>query len=858
MTAPPLVSLIIRNRGHGGLRATLASAAAQTCDRIETIVVETTGRSAAAQPPTGWRAHPRVQWLTDAQRLGEAHAVNLALDAVHGDAFCLLDDDTVLDPAHVERLLAALRREPQALAVYGRCRVVAGGATRIVGGPLNRALYFHDEALCLAATLVRRSALALGCRFDETIEYGMELDFLEQVAARGEFAFLDAAAPTCTTTPRDGETGARHGRARRLYCDGLRFARWSGERVTHGLRAAFACEGGVRLLARGDLAAARVAFADVLVRYPGDPDALHGLARCELAADQAATAWPLIVAAIEFDPTHAAYRETAAAIRRRLHGAGAASVPTIGAVLPASAAAAGVAAAIVAPGVAPPRSGPCPCGSGKRYKKCCGRLDHEAAAQAAVADDVVSRVREAQQLLQRGAASDAAQLLGGIAPAQFENSQLALDAGRCCLRMHLLQPAFALFERALELDGALADAIAACEECCQRMFRTTAWQSAARAIHALLERQNEGPSAAATGADIHIVCRFDSVGGTERRALNLYRQLSGHAQVRLWTTAPPLAAHAGAAPLQLIDANRSPCGGTLVLVGVYFPCGEWLQTLPFERIVICHNLGEQFPSLIERLIQIAANPARPRVQLTFPSRLFRDLLGLDGAVEYSAVDVEAFRPRSPRPSRPRIVVGRHGRDYWMKFHPNDPAFFRELVARGHAVRILGGTPIAGAFADPAEPGPELLAVDAEPVRDFLERLDVFVYRKHPRFFETGGTSVLEAMAMELPVVVFGETCGVAEIIRDGENGFLVDSEAQALAAIDRLAVDRELRTRIGRAGRASVVALLEDQAPRLLEFYLGPGPQRAAARGWLRRLLYGFGKKRGNADVRGPEGQFRG
>jgi len=205
-------------------------------------------------------------------------------------------------------------------------------------------------------------------------------------------------------------------------------------------------------------------------------------------------------------------------------------------------------------------------------------------------------------------------------------------------------------------------------------------------------------------------------------------------------------------------------------------------------------------------------------------------------VEYSSIDVAAFARRAPAGERrKRLVIGRHGRAYPLKFHPNDPAFFRSLIERGYDVRILGGTPIAAAFASEAGARPELLEVNAEPARDFLERLDVFVYRKHPRFFETGGTAVLEAMAMELPVVVFSEQCGIAEIIRDGENGFLVDSEAHALEIIDRLALDRDLRAAIGRAARETVVALMHEQRPRLLDFYLGARATAPRVPGWWKR-----------------------
>ncbi len=97
--------------------------------------------------------------------------------------------------------------------------------------------------------------------------------------------------------------------------------------------------------------------------------------------------------------------------------------------------------------------------------------------------------------------------------------------------------------------------------------------------------------------------------------------------------------------------------------------------------------------------------------------------------------------------------------------------------------------------------PDLLDMGAEPTRDFLENLDVFVYRKHPELFETGGTAIVEALAMELPVVVFPELCGIAEVIEHGRNGFLVDNEADAIGVIERLAADPALRECVGRARR---------------------------------------------------------
>jgi hypothetical protein len=376
--------------------------------------------------------------------------------------------------------------------------------------------------------------------------------------------------------------------------------------------------------------------------------------------------------------------------------------------------------------------------------------------------------------------------------------------------MHMLQPAYVLLKRAIALNDG-HQALEAYIWCCGLMFRDVSSRSASQTLRGLLERLNARAGQRdniSVAPQIHVVCRLTSIGGTERRALNLFRCLSGHAQVELWSTEPALALYTANFPARLITQNDAPSGGTLVLVGTYFSCGEWLEKATFDRIVICHNLAEEYPSLMARLIQIEENESHPRVELTFPSRLFKHAARLPGQVEYSPVDVTKFRRRAPRTPSNNLIIGRHGRDDWLKFHPNDPSFLRTLMTRGHRVRILGGTCIAEAFVYDAGPRPELLPLGAEDPTEFLGSLDVFIYRKHPEFFETGGTAILEAMAMELPVIAFPEQCGVAELIEHGRNGYLVNSETEAIQFVDRLSADVALRERIGSAARATVVELM--------------------------------------------------
>jgi Glycosyl transferases group 1 len=463
----------------------------------------------------------------------------------------------------------------------------------------------------------------------------------------------------------------------------------------------------------------------------------------------------------------------------------------------------------------------CPCASGLRFKHCCGwepsnsaagdAIEHETERQAAL-------VHRAASLVQRGAAARAAAILENLRPAMLSALQNR-DAGEMCIDLDMLELARVFLQRALELDGGNARTVGSMNECRHLIDRSVAWAAAGRSLRAQLDALNSRARPVSNIRQLHIVCKLDTLGGTESRAMNLYRHLSARAPTTLWSTRPVLAAHTARHPVRQITADAVPAGGTLAIVGTYYDCGGWLETQAFDRIVVCHNLSEQHASLGRRLRQIEKNPSHPEVRLTFPSALFKATTGLPGTVEYSPVDLAALRCRAVRTASRKLTVGRHGRAHPMKFHPNDPSFFRTIMARGHAVKLLGGTQIAPAFAYEVAHKPELLAVGAQNVQTFLESLDVFVHRTHPQFLETGGTVILEAMAMELPVIAFAERCGSAELIEHGENGFLVSSEAEALAVIDRLSGDVALRERIGRAARATIVDVMRRNETSVADNY---------------------------------------
>ncbi len=85
------------------------------------------------------------------------------------------------------------------------------------------------------------------------------------------------------------------------------------------------------------------------------------------------------------------------------------------------------------------------------------------------------------------------------------------------------------------------------------------------------------------------------------------------------------------------------------------------------------------------------------------------------------------------------------------------------------------------------------------VPEALSQIDIFVY---PSWHEGFGRSIMEALAMEKAVVAT-RVGGIPDLIKDGKNGFLVESHnSEALAEkIEELMQNKDLREKFGKAGR---------------------------------------------------------
>jgi glycosyltransferase involved in cell wall biosynthesis len=102
----------------------------------------------------------------------------------------------------------------------------------------------------------------------------------------------------------------------------------------------------------------------------------------------------------------------------------------------------------------------------------------------------------------------------------------------------------------------------------------------------------------------------------------------------------------------------------------------------------------------------------------------------------------------------------------------------------------------------------------------LQGLDCFFYRTSEEFVEPSGRVVTEAMACGLPVVCH-ESGGYAEWIEHGHNGFLFESQQEAMEILLGLKEDPALRERVGKEARRTAEELFSDAVrSEIVEFYL--------------------------------------
>jgi glycosyltransferase involved in cell wall biosynthesis len=212
------------------------------------------------------------------------------------------------------------------------------------------------------------------------------------------------------------------------------------------------------------------------------------------------------------------------------------------------------------------------------------------------------------------------------------------------------------------------------------------------------------------------------------------------------------------------------------------------------------------------------------VEVAYASELTKRSAGnYPGFVQASLIDLERFVPAPSKKASDSksagFTVGRMSRADPLKHHPDDPALYRRLIDHGCRVRIMGPSSSLEMELHGMK-AVTLLPMFAQPAHLFLQGLDCFFYRTSEKYLEASGRVITEAMACGLPVICH-KSGGYAEWIEHGRNGFLFETQQEALELLLGLKEDRALRERVGEAARRTAEELFSSAVrSEVVEFYL--------------------------------------
>jgi len=190
-------------------------------------------------------------------------------------------------------------------------------------------------------------------------------------------------------------------------------------------------------------------------------------------------------------------------------------------------------------------------------------------------------------------------------------------------------------------------------------------------------------------------------------------------------------------------------------------------------------------------------------------------------VIHTGLDTDKFRPYPASRSGERLVLG------WIGSHSTavylealNRVFIRLAKKYDFILKIIGAGERRFSIT-----GVEVVHLDwslKEEVAQF-QSLDIGVYPLPAEEWVLGktGFKTIQYMSCGIPCVVSNVGTNPL-IVKDGENGFLAKSEDEWVDKISRLIENRDLRRKIGSAGRETIIGKysLKVNAPRLLKVLL--------------------------------------
>jgi hypothetical protein len=174
---------------RSSLAETLASVAQQTYSNIEVVVVNATASSHS--PLSYVPTHLQLRMIDPHNPVGldRSVAANLALEEAQGSLALFLDDDDLIAPEHLQRLVQALHEQPRAIGAYSGVQVVRedGEVLREYDSTWSRHRLAGINFLPIHAVLFRMGTVReRHIRFDSALPVLEDWDFWRQLCTDRE------------------------------------------------------------------------------------------------------------------------------------------------------------------------------------------------------------------------------------------------------------------------------------------------------------------------------------------------------------------------------------------------------------------------------------------------------------------------------------------------------------------------------------------------------------------------------------------------------------------------------------------------------------------------------------------------
>lgn len=221
----PLISVLVRTMEDPRLEHAIASVLAQSHPNIELLIVVASGTN--KQPAELYRDLPvPIRLISSERSLSRSQAANIALDAANGDYCLFLDDDDFLAPNHLEKLLSALKMNPESQAAHSDVQVLdrEGDELMCYEQPFILSRLTFTNTLPIHSVLFsRKLATQYGCRFDESLDVLEDWDFWLQVCEHTSFVHVPGVSAVYRYSDRsalqsDGETATHYSLSHQRVC----------------------------------------------------------------------------------------------------------------------------------------------------------------------------------------------------------------------------------------------------------------------------------------------------------------------------------------------------------------------------------------------------------------------------------------------------------------------------------------------------------------------------------------------------------------------------------------------------------------------------------------------------------------